>query len=61
MRKISKKMGRPTNDPKPYKITVRVGDNEKEILENYTTQEDVTQMEAVRRGIKKLESDIKKK
>lgn len=56
----SKKMGRPTDNPKPYKITVRLDENSKSILDSYCRQEEVTQMEAVRRSIKKLEDDIKK-
>lgn len=56
----AKKMGRPTDNPKPYKITVRLDDNGKNILDAYCQQEQVSQMEAVRRGISKLESDIKK-
>ena len=55
----SKKMGRPTDNPKPYKITVRLDENSKSILDSYCRQEEVTQMEAVRRSIKRLEDDIK--
>lgn len=53
-------MGRPTDNPKPYKITTRIDEESKVILDQYCEQENVTQMEAVRRGIKKLEPDIKK-
>ena len=56
----AKKMGRPTDNPKPYKITTRIDEESKVILDQYCEQENVTQMEAVRRGIKKLEPDIKK-
>lgn len=57
---MSKKMGRPTDNPKPFKITVRIDEKSKEILDKYCEQEETSQMEAVRRGIKKLENDIKK-
>ena len=57
---MSPRTGRPTDNPKPYRISVRVDEDCKEILEAYTEQESVTQMEAIRRGIKKLEADIKK-
>ena len=57
---MSPKTGRPTDNPKPYKLTVRVDEASKQILDAYTEQEKVTQMEAIRRGIKKLEADIKK-
>lgn len=55
-----KKMGRPTDNPKPYKITVRIDEQSKTTLDAYCNQENVSQMEAVRRGIRKLEPDIKK-
>ncbi len=57
---MSPRTGRPTDNPKPYKITVRIDENSKNILTEYCNQEHVNQMEAVRRGIKKLEDDIKK-
>ncbi len=57
---MSAKMGRPTDNPKPYKLTVRVDEKSKAILELYTKQEQVSTMEAIRRGIKRLEPDIKK-
>lgn len=57
---MSPRTGRPTDNPKPYKLTVRVDEKSKKILDDYTTQEGVSQMEAIRRGIKKLEVDIKK-
>lgn len=57
---MSPRTGRPTDNPKPYKLTVRVDEERKQILDAYTEQEKVSQMEAIRRGIKKLEADIKK-
>lgn len=56
---MTKKIGRPTDNPKPYKITTRIDEISKNILERYCEQEKVSQMEAVRRGIGKLESDLK--
>lgn len=56
----NKKMGRPTDNPKPYRVNVRLDAECKEILDAYTEQEKVTAMEAVRRSIKKLGADIKK-
>lgn len=56
---MSPRTGRPTNNPKPYKITVRLDEKSKEILNRYCEQKKVNQMEAVRQGIKKLEADIK--
>ena len=52
-------MGRPTDNPKPYKITVRVDEKGKDILRRYCEQKKANQMEAVRNAIYKLEDDIK--
>ena len=57
---IGKKIGRPTDNPKSHKITVRLDEETKTILDKYREQEQVNQMEAVRRGVKKLGDDIKK-
>lgn len=50
-------MGRPTDNPKPYKIGVKL-DQE---ADAYCEQESVSVMEAARRGIKRLKPDLKKK
>ena len=52
-------MGRPTDNPKPYRAVVRFDETCKNILDKYCMQEEVNQMEAIRRGIKKLENDLK--
>ena len=57
---MAKKMGRPTDNPKPHRIAVRLDNKSKKILDEYCKQENVNQMEAARRGIGKLEADIKK-
>lgn len=57
---LTAKMGRPTDNPKPYKLTVRVDENSMEILRKYSQKENVSIMEAIRRGIAKLEPDLKK-
>lgn len=54
-------MGRPTDNPKPYKIGVKLDQESKDILDAYCEQESVSVMEAARRGIKRLEPDLKKK
>lgn len=56
----TKKMGRPTDNPKPHQLTVKFDDACKDIIEKYCKQENVSKMEAVRRGVKKLEDDLKK-
>ena len=57
----NKKMGRPTENPKPYHIGVRLDDESKEILDSYCAQEKVSKMEGIRRGVKKLKDDLNKK
>lgn len=56
---MSSKMGRPTDNPKNHKITVRLDEKSASILHRYCQQEQVEKGEAVRRGLKKLESDLK--
>lgn len=57
---MSPRTGRPTNNPKPYKITVRLDEEAKTIMKEYCEQENVEKGEAVRRGLKLLETKIKK-
>lgn len=57
---MSPRTGRPTTNPKPYKITVRLDKKSKKILDDYCKQEKVNQMEAVRQAIGELEAKIKK-
>lgn len=56
---MSPRTGRPTENPKPYKITVRLDEESENVLCVYCAQEHVERGEAVRRGIKKLKADIK--
>ncbi len=55
---MSPKVGRPTDNPKPFRVNVRINEKCEKILEKYCKQEDISKMEAVRRGIKKLEKDL---
>ena len=57
---MSARTGRPTSNPKRERITIRLDDESKATLESYCTQEKVERAEAVRRGIKRLKSDLKK-
>ena len=59
--KMSPRTGRPTDNPKTNKITVRLDDEATEILKAYCDQEKVEKGEATRRGIKKLKLELKKK
>jgi len=53
-------MGRPTDNPKPHQMTIKFDDECKEIIENYSQQENISKMEAVRQGVKKLKDNLKK-
>ena len=57
---MSPRTGRPTNNPKDVRITVRLDKESKETLESYCEQESVDKAEGVRRGIMKLKPEIKK-
>ena len=46
--------GRPTNNPRPHKLGIRMNDEDKKLLEEYCERENVTRTEAVSRGIKLL-------
>lgn len=55
-----KKMGRPTDNPKDDRITVRLDKLSHSVLIRYCEQESIDKAEAIRRGIAKLEGDIQK-
>ena len=51
---VSQKKGRPTENPRPNKLSIRISDEDKRILEEYCEKENVNRTEAVSRGIKEL-------
>lgn len=53
------KKGRPTDNPRPNKISIRINDESARIIEDYCQQENVNKTEAIERGIKKLKDDLK--
>ncbi len=53
-----KKIGRPTLAPKSNPRQVRLDDECNGILERYCMQENIPHSEGIRRGIKKLKSDL---
>ena len=55
-----KKMGRPTDNPKTRQVGIRLDQKCQDILDKYTEQYGVNVAEAARRGIMKLEEEIKK-
>lgn len=56
----ARKMGRPTDNPKGSSTHVRLDAECEEILARYCEQEKVYKVEAIRRGIRRLKSDLKK-
>ncbi len=54
-----KKMGRPTDNPRPNNLGVRISDKDKEILENYCKTQKVNRTEAISRGINLLGNTLK--
>ena len=56
---MSPRTGRPTTNPKSKPIHVRLDAKCEEILKRYTEQERCGNAEAIRRGIMKLEAEIK--
>ena len=56
---MSPRTGRPTSNPKGKPIHIRLDERSEEILAKYIEQEGISRAEAVRRGIAKLEDDIK--
>lgn len=57
---MSPRTGRPTDNPKAERITVRLDEQSAGIMKEYCEQENIDRAEAVRRGLKKLEKEIKK-
>lgn len=58
---MSPRTGRPKSDnSKSERITVRLDSESSNILKEYCEQENIEKAEAVRRGISKLRSEIKK-
>lgn len=49
-----KKMGRPTDNPRPNKLSIRISDADKELLEAYCAKNCVNKTEALSRAIQKL-------
>lgn len=50
----AKKIGRPTDNPKGERITVRLDSESTDILNEYCDKQNKTRAEAVREGIKRL-------
>lgn len=58
MKEFYETRGRPTKEPKNRKIQCRLDEDTDSILVAYCSQKGVSESEAVRRGIRKLASDL---
>lgn len=56
----TKKIGRPTDDPKATLIHIRMSDNDLEKLEYCAKQTGMSKSEIIRKGIDKVYQEIKK-
>lgn len=54
------KRGPKTDNPKTHKITIKLDQESKDILDDYSRQESVSISESVRRGIRLLKESIRK-
>lgn len=52
---MSPRTGRPTDNPRPNKISIRISNEDKKILEYYCEKENINKTEAISRGIKLLD------
>ena len=50
-------MGRPTDNPRPYSLTIRISEADKRILEKYCARTGVNRTEAISRGIGMLKAE----
>lgn len=57
---LSPRTGRPTDNPKGERLSIRIDDECSKILTEYCSKNNVNKGEAVREGIKRLKDDEKK-
>lgn len=58
---MSAKLGRPTDNPRRNKLSIRLNDEDAMALETYCENNKVTKTEAISRGIRKLAEEAKGK
>lgn len=57
---MSPRTGRPTENPRPHKLSIRLNDESISTLNEYCKQENVNKTEAIERAVKKLQVELKK-
>lgn len=60
MKMSAAKLGRPSDNPRPNKISIRISDRSKKILDDYCERHEVNKTEAIERGIGKLTEPTEK-
>lgn len=55
---VGKKRGPKTDNPKAYRMTIKLDQESKDIIEAYCAKESVSKGECVRRGVKQLKGDL---
>ena len=55
------KMGRPTDNPKPYRVVIRIDQECRDILDAYMEENGMSQVDVIRYALKRLNSEQKKK
>jgi len=58
---VTKKIGRPTDNPKDITIKIRFDKDTSEKLEKCSKEMDISKAEVVRRGVRKIYDDLDKK
>ncbi len=53
-----KKRGPKTDNPKMYRLTIKLDQEAKDVMEAYCAKESVSKGECIRRGIKRLKGDL---
>ena len=57
---MSPKIGRPTENPRPHKLSIRLNNESLATLDAYCDAMNVNKTEAIERAIGKLKDEIKK-
>lgn len=52
-----KKMGRPTDEPKPHKVSARLTDEGLKILDDYCEKKNINRPEGIRQAITHLKEE----
>ncbi len=55
---VGKKRGPKTDNPKAYRMTIKLDQESKDIIDAYCAKESVSKGECVRRGVKRLRGDL---